>query len=84
MKWSAFSLPVTFVPNGSDRFLLRLLKKYGSAVATVTGRPDHEEAGRITRSDDGKLRETAGYGHRNGFTRRIVIERVEPVERDHR
>lgn len=77
-------LPVEFHSDSNWARLQKFLKKTGSASATIVGRLDHEENSRVVRDGDGSYGVTRGYGHLNGFSRRIVIERVEDVKRDQR
>jgi hypothetical protein len=49
--------------------------------ALVVGRFDFVDKGRLAYGRDGRLVFSAGFGHLNGFSRRIVIERIAVVTR---
>jgi hypothetical protein len=71
--------PVSFEADSSWRRLEKALKRKGRATATVIGRLDGSDLRMVERYADGTVRARWGYGHMNGFSTRLVVQRVESV-----
>lgn len=75
--------PVVFEPGPLDRRLRDLLKKHSTALVTVVGRFDYAVGGRLVRSArDSAIAFTGGFGHMGGYSRQLVLRRIERAERD--
>jgi hypothetical protein len=72
-------MPVTLTQDATWKRLTAELNRAGQAVATVVGRLDFDDEPRLVRDADGSLHMEYGFGHLSGYSRRLVIARVEDV-----
>jgi hypothetical protein len=72
-------MPVTLTQDATWNRLTAELNRAGQAVATVVGRLDFDDEPRLVRDADGSLHMEYGFGHLSGYSRRLVIARVEDV-----
>jgi hypothetical protein len=75
-------VPVEFQQDANWEQLTQILEsRRGTVMVSVVGRLDTNDRRAVTCDDDGNIQSAAaGYGHGSGFSRRLVIERVESVE----
>jgi hypothetical protein len=73
-------IPVTFVGSSQWTRLDHYLSKRGHHQATVTGRLDMVRGSLLQRTKDGQVVGRGGFGHLGGFSRRLVIHRVDRAE----
>ncbi len=72
-------IPVSAVPRAELDALDAALKRSEVVRASVTGRFDFVSRGRLTQGADGRLDFSVGFGHLNGFSRRIVVEHIAAI-----
>lgn len=69
---------VTPISEAELKTLAQSLKPRSPRKATVVGRFDYVGKGRLVYGRDGRTTFTIGFGHMNGFSRRIVLEHATP------
>lgn len=73
-------IPVTFLRDEQWRRMHRRSDSGRTVHATFTGRLDFAPANLLLRSPNGRLSLSGGFGHMNGYSRRLIIQRVESVD----
>lgn len=72
-------VPVKFEKTSEWNRLERALARSGSVTATLTGRLDYADGLFVTRLSNGSMALSGGFGHLNGHSRQLVIQRVDDV-----
>ena len=71
--------PIKFEETSGWRRLQRALARGRPVSATIIGRFEYADGPFVTRLPDGKVEFSGGFGHLNGYSRRLVIQRIDDV-----
>jgi hypothetical protein len=82
VAWQTASVVAPLGPDKIAAFFQALKKRRGRKVdkdvfVTIVGRFDFAEGGLLVYAQDKKFTYANGFGHINGYSRRIVIESIE-------